>query len=279
VLIPAISGRTKLAAVIGDPVDHSRSPAIHNAAFAVRGLDWRYVAFRVRAGHGGDAIEAMRVLGIEGLSVTMPHKADVARRVDERTAAAEALGVCNCVFRRDDRLVGDSTDGDGFVRSLLAETDRTVVGAAVIVFGAGGAARSIVEALGRAGAGSIGIINRTAAAAAAAAALAPSATVASMADVPDAEIIVNASSIGMLGGPAPDRCPLDPALLRDHQLVADIVYTPRTTPLLAAARERGIETLGGIPMLVHQAVAQFEYWTGVDAPVDAMRAAADPASD
>ncbi len=270
-----ISGATRLAAVIGDPVRHSLSPAIHNAAFAASGLDWRFVALPVSAGRGADAVTAMRVFGIEGLSVTMPHKQAVAGAVDERTPAAEALGVCNCVFRRGDTLVGDTTDGDGFVRSVLGETSHRVVGASVVVVGAGGAARSIVEALGRAGAAEIGIVNRTAAAAASAATLAPQATTAVEADVAGADIVVNATSVGMTDGPKPGVSPIDVELLREGQLVADIVYSPRDTPLLRAARRRGLATLDGLPMLVYQAVAQFEYWTGRSAPLDVMMAAVD----
>ncbi|MEZ5408763.1 MAG: hypothetical protein R2761_12110 [Acidimicrobiales bacterium] len=126
---PAPTGSTRLAAVIGDPVRHSLSPTIHNAAFAALGLDWVYVALPVAAGRGGEAVAAMRVLGIDGLSVTMPHKAAVAAAVDRRTAVAERLGVVNCVFTDGDELVGDSTDGDGFVRSLAHDNGLSLTGA------------------------------------------------------------------------------------------------------------------------------------------------------
>ncbi len=270
-----ISGATRLAAVIGDPVRHSLSPAIHNAAFASLGLDWRFVALPVPAGQGAEAVMAMRVFGIEGLSVTMPHKQTVAEAVDRRTPAAEALGVCNCVFRRGTELIGDTTDGDGFVRSILGETTHRVSGASVIVVGAGGAARSIIEALGRAGAREIGIVNRTEQAARSASALAPQATTALEGDIADADIVINATSVGMTGGPRPGESPIDVDLLRAGQLVADIVYSPRATPLLDIARTRGLDTLDGLPMLVYQAVAQFELWTGRPAPLDEMMAAVD----
>ncbi len=270
-----ISGATRLAAVIGDPVRHSKSPAIHNAAFAASGLDWRYVALPVAAGRGAEAVAAMEALGTEGLSVTMPHKADVAAALEHHTPSAAALGVCNCVFRRDGLLVGDNTDGDGFVAAVHAETTARVEGARIVVLGAGGAARSIVEALGRAGAAEIGIVNRTEANARRAAELSPVAVVASMADVATADIVINTTSVGMHAGPAPHESPVDTSLLRRQQLVADIVYSPRVTPLLADAARMGISVLGGLPMLVHQAVAQFEHWTGVPAPLEAMATAAD----
>lgn len=272
-----ITGQTRLAGVIGDPVRHSVSPAIHNAAFEAAGLDWRYLAFPVSAGRAGDAIAAMDVLGIEGLSVTMPHKADVFEALDHHTPAAAALGACNCVFRSDDgRLVGDNTDGDGFVAALHANSDRRIVGSNVVVLGAGGAARSIVDALGRAGAASIAVLNRTRTRADAVAELAAVAHVADFDALGDADIVVNATSIGMQGGPDPDRSPIPSELLRPQHLVADIVYSPQITPLLSEAMNVGADTLGGLPMLVHQAVAQFEHWTGVAAPLEAMTLAATP---
>src|SRR3954471_11304961 len=112
---------TRVAGVIGDPVRHSLSPVLHNAAFRATGLDWVYVAFPVAAGDGAVAVAAMRSLGIDGRSVTMPHKADVAAAVDRLEPAAAALGVANTVFTRDGELVGESTDGDGFLRALLSE--------------------------------------------------------------------------------------------------------------------------------------------------------------
>lgn len=270
-----ITGQTRLAGVIGDPVRHSISPAIHNAAFAAAGLDWRYLAFPVAGGRAADAIAAMDVLGIEGLSVTMPHKADVFATLVRHTPAAAALGVCNCVFRdRDGMLVGDNTDGDGFVAALRANSDRTIAGSNVVVVGAGGAARSIVDALGRAGATSIAVVNRTRSNAEEVAALAECADVADFDAVVTADILINTTSVGMADGPDPDSSPIPLELLRERHLVADIVYSPLVTPLLAAATAAGAATLGGLPMLVHQAVAQFEHWTGVSAPLEAMTRAA-----
>lgn len=274
-----ITGSTRLAAVIGDPVRHSLSPVIHNAAFAACGLDWVYLALPVAAGRGADAVAAMRTLGIDGMSVTMPHKADVAGAVDELTPAAAALGVCNCLHRAGggDRIVGHSTDGDGFVSAFRTRFGVDVAGRSFLVAGAGGAARSIVEALGRAGAGSITVANRTPSRAVEVAALAPGAATTTLDDVDAvaaADVVVNTTAVGMDGGPAPGEIPVPVDGLHPGQRVVDIVYKPRTTPLLAAARERGAETDDGVAMLVGQAALAFELWTGVQAPIDIMGEAA-----
>ncbi len=277
-----ISGRTRLAAVIGDPVRHSLSPAIHNAAFEACALDWVFVALPVAAGHGSRAVEAMRTLAIDGLSVTMPHKADVAAAVDELTAAASALGVSNCLFWREGRLVGDSTDGDGFVAAFASRFETTLEGSRVLVVGAGGAARSIVEAVGRAGAAEVVVTNRSGGRAELAAGLAPQGRVGRYDDadtVAAADVVVNATAVGMAGGPDADGCPVPVEGLHAGQRVVDIVYQPRRTPFLAAAETRGAAVADGVGMLVHQAALAFERWTGVAAPIEAMtRAVADPGS-
>jgi shikimate dehydrogenase len=261
----------QVAAVIGHPVRQSLSPALHNAAFSAAGLDWRYVAFDVAPGAAGAALAAMQTLGIAGLSVTMPHKEDVAAAVDVLAPAAAALRSVNTVARDGaGRLVGHSTDGDGFVASLAA-AGVGVAGARVVVLGAGGAARSVVDALGRAGADDIAVVNRTAAKAADAAALAASGRVGSIDDVRAATIVVNATSVGM----GSDEMPLDPALLRPGQVVADLVYHPLQTALLCAATAAGCTPVDGLGMLVHQAVLQQQIWTGIRPDPAVMRAAAE----
>ncbi|MEM9654890.1 MAG: shikimate dehydrogenase [Actinomycetota bacterium] len=276
-----ISGRTRLAAVIGDPVRHSLSPAIHNAAFAARKLDWVYLALPVATGNGAEAVAAMRTLGIDGLSVTMPHKAAVAAAADARTPAVETLGVANCLFVEDNRIVADSTDGDGFVSSFTTDFGTTLADLRCVVVGAGGAARSIIEAVGRAGAAEITVVNRSADRAVAAAVLAPQA-VAGSADDPavfaEADVLINATAVGMAGGPDPDGSPVPTETLRSGQRVVDIVYQPRRTPLLVAAEAVGAEVADGVGMLVHQAALAFERWTGQAAPLDVMtRAVVDRA--
>jgi shikimate dehydrogenase len=268
----AISGRTRLACVIGSPVAHSLSPALHNAAFAAAGADWRYVAFDVAPGRADEALAAMRVLGLGGMSVTMPHKEQVARGVDVLSPAAAALRSVNTVVPlADGRLEGHSTDGDGFVASLAA-SGVSVAGRSVVVLGAGAAGRSVIDALARAGAARIGVVNRTAAAAEEAAALAgPVGVVAGAAAVRDADLVVNATSVGM----GTDDVPLDVSLLRAGQVVADLVYHPLRTALLAAAAAAGALPVDGLGMLVHQAALQQRLWRGELPDVTVMRAAAE----
>jgi shikimate dehydrogenase len=266
-----ISARTRVAGVIGSPVRHSRSPAIHNAAFAAAGLDWTFAAFEVAPGDAGRALDGMRALGLGGLSVTMPHKDAVAAAVDELSDDAAALGAVNCVVPiGDGRLRGESTDGPGFVRSL-ADAGFDPAGRRCCVLGAGGAARAVVLALARAGASAVVVVNRTVAKAEAAAALAGAVGAVAPAPDPGAELVVNATSVGMGDDGA---LPLDPDRLQAGQWVADLVYVPIDTPLLAAARAAGCRTVDGLGMLVHQAAIAFEAWTGEPAPVEAMRLAA-----
>jgi shikimate dehydrogenase len=267
-----ITGATRLAAVIGDPVRHSLSPAIYNAAFAECGLDWVFVAFDVPAGGGAAAVRAMRALGIEGLSVTMPHKTDVIEACDELSPDAAALRSVNHVRRSGDTIFGDSTDGEGFVRSLAARAVE-LGGRRVLLLGAGGAARAVAVAMTRAGA-RVTCAARRPDAAAETAALCAGAAV-SIGDAAELvavhDLVVNATSIGMDPDPG---MPIPAAALRPGLVVADLVYHPLVTPLLAAAAAAGAVPIDGVGMLVHQAAIQFEAWTTSPAPVDAMLAAA-----
>lgn len=274
-----ITGRTQLAAVIGTPVRHSLSPAIINAGFAAAELDWRFVAFDVAAERGAAALDGMRALGIGGLSVTMPHKAVAAAAVDVRTPVAEALGAVNCVFWDDELLVGDSTDGPGFVDALRIDEGIDVAGLRCIVLGAGGAGRAVAFALADAQAAEVVIVNRSPGPAQRSAELAgPVGRVGRVEDIPAAELVVNATPLGMAGARAGDDAapplPFDPDLLQSGQIVADLVYHPLVTPLLAAATERGGRAVQGLGMLVHQAAHAFRRWTGEDPPFAAMAAAA-----
>ena len=266
-----LSGHTRVVGVIGDPVAHSLSPTLHNAAFAALGLDWVYVAFPVPRGRGADAVAAVPALGLAGFNVTMPHKEDVASACDELTPDAAALRSVNTVVARPDgRTLGDSTDGPGFLDALAGE-NIAVAGLPVLVLGAGGAARAVVLALGRAGA-DVTVAARRPDAAGAAAALAPGARAGALgaADPSGFAVVVNATPLGMSGG---DPLPVDPQALHADQVVVDLVYHPADTPLLTAARARGAVAVNGLGMLLHQAARSFELWTGHAAPVDAMRAA------
>lgn len=266
------SATTAVAGVIGDPVDHSLSPALHNAAFAALALDWVYVAFPVAAGHGHAAVAAMADLGIRGLSVTMPHKAPAAQACDRLSPVAQRLGVANTVTNSDGVLIGDSTDGSGFIDSLL-EQGWSPAGKRCLVLGAGGAARAVVLALAEAGAQKVSVVARQHDQTLVAVHLAgPAGAEGSVESIDETDLIVNATPVGMNGGELPFG--LDAARLGPGQLVADLIYAPALTPLLAAARERGAMTTNGLGMLIHQAARQFKAWTGQEAPVEVMSAAA-----
>lgn len=269
----------RVAAVIGDPVRHSRSPAIHNAAFASAGIDWVFTAFEVPAGKGAEALEAMRVLGLAGMSVTMPLKAEVAAAADTVDAEVEILAAANCIVPQGDgRLHAANTDAAGFVAGLRADAELTPEGLRVALLGGGGAARAVAWGLAAAGAADVAVINRTGARAETAASIANAASrsghpgrVGVTEDIAAADLVVNATSVGMGAGAS---MPCDPTLLRAGQVAVDLVYEPIETAWLAALRQQGVEAHNGLSMLVYQAAAAFELWTGTGAPVEAMRQAA-----
>jgi shikimate dehydrogenase len=274
-----LTGSTRLAALIGSPVRHSLSPTILNAGFGAVGADWVFLVFDVPAGHGTQAIAAVRDLGIGGLSVTMPHKSAAHDAVDERTPVASALGAVNCVAWRGDRLVGDNTDGAGFVDALMMDEGVDPAGLRCAVVGAGGAGRAVALALGQAGAADVAIVNRSAEPAARAAVLAGErGRLGAPTDVAGADLVVNATPLGMgvvtATDGTPEPLPFDPAALHAGQVVVDLIYHPATTPLLAAARDRGAVAVNGLGMLIHQAAHAFRRWTGEDPPLEAMSAAA-----
>lgn len=269
--------------MIGEPVRHSLSPLLHNAAFDALGLDWVSVGFAVPVGAVPAALDGMRALGIAGLSVTMPHKQAAHDAVDERSAVAARLGAVNCVTLRGDRLVGDSTDGEGFLAALARGMGFDPRGRRCLVAGAGGAARAVVVALADAGAAEVAVVNRTRSNAEAAARLAGQAgRVGTPDDVAGADLVVQATPIGLAGEGAPTETPdeydqlIDLGRLHRGQLVVDLVYRPSRTPLLEAAAARGAVTANGLGMLVHQAAVALQRWTGHAAPVEAMWEAAHP---
>ncbi len=289
--------RTRLVAIIGDPVRHSLSPAMHNAAFAALGLDWAYLAFEVPEGRAHEAVAGARALGLVGLSVTMPHKAAVVDAVDRLSPVAAALNAVNTVVRRsDDVLEGDNTDGIGFLDSVRQDEGFEPSGQQCLVVGAGGAARAVVKALADAGASEVVVVNRTPGRAAAAAALGGAVgRVGVMAEAADADLIVNATPMGMTAGArhgadvlsidrsgvdsradhgGNETSVVDPAYLGPGQLVVDLVYHPLVTPLLEAARSRGATGVSGLGMLIHQAAHAVRLWTGEDPPLGVMSAAA-----
>ncbi len=265
---------TQVAAVIGDPVGHSLSPVIHNAAFAAVGVDATFVALPVGAADLPAAVAGVRAFGFLGLSVTMPHKAAIVSHLDDVGHDAAALGAVNCVTRDGRRLIGTNTDGPGFVDALGA-AGVELGGARVLVLGAGGAARAVIRALPSAGVERIGVANRSPERAAAAVLLGgPTAHVVAVTDASAYDVVVNATSVGMGVAPAMAELPLAEDQLRPEQVVVDLVYEPVETGLLAAARRVGATAVDGVGMLVHQAAHAFALWTGETAPIEVMSAAA-----
>lgn len=268
---------TRVAAVIGDPIEHSLSPVVHNAAFEAMGIDWVFVAFRVAGGCTGDALQAMRALGLSGLSVTTPHKEAAAGLVDELSERARRLASVNTVVVGDDgRLYGDSTDGQGFLDALERSCGFDPTGARCLVVGAGGAARAVVLALAEAGAEEVVVVNRSADRAHQAASLAGSrGRVGGPDDVEGADLVVQATTVGM-GGDGGDY-PVDPSAMGPGQVAADLVYHPVETRFLAAAASQGATVVDGVGMLVCQAARALELWTGMEAPLEVMEQAASQA--
>ncbi|MGH9300694.1 MAG: shikimate dehydrogenase [Acidimicrobiales bacterium] len=286
---PPLTGATIVTGLIGDPVAHSLSPAIHNAAFSATGLDWAFVAFPVRAGEVGPALTGAQALGVAGLSVTMPHKAAVFEALSDLTPAARRLESVNVVFRRQGELAGDNTDGAGLINWMAAECQFEAEGKRCVILGAGGAARSVVLALAQAGAVEVTVLNRTAERAEKAALLAgPVGRVGLAGALAEADLVVNATPLGMIGanrdGPSTGSLAATPAVdqefvglgigpghFRPGQLVVDMVYHPATTALMEMARRQGAQVHNGLGLLVHQAALAFELWTGAKAPLRVMR--------
>jgi shikimate dehydrogenase len=274
-----ISGRTGILGVIGHPVSHSASPAMHNAALKATGLDFVYVAFPVTPEEAPKVGDAMRAMQIRGLNVTVPHKQAVMAVVDEVSPEAQAIGAVNTIDHRDGRLVGHNTDAHGVLASLREDGGLQQLPACVALLGAGGAARAILYALLAAEeVERVTLLNRTVARAEALAAdlrAGSRVTVAPIDDVPsmaDVGLVINATSIGMQ--PEADASPLgDGSCLHDRMVVLDIVYKPLRTQLLEQARSVGARTVDGLGMLVHQGVRAFEIWTGVTPPANVMREA------
>ena len=284
----SISGKTNMVGVIGWPVSHSVSPAMHNAAFADLGLDWCYVPLPVPtepAERIGEAMRGLRALGLRGANVTVPHKQSVMLYLDWLTPAAQAIGAVNTIrVEADGQLSGDNTDARGFVADLR---DHGVdpAGKRALVLGAGGSARAIVFGLAEAGCVSITILNRSVDKAHDLAmdirALFPFCRLSGHA-MPDeiavlaqeAEIIVNCTSLGMT--PNVEGLPWDENIsFRPGQVVYDLVYNPPQTRLLQKAVTDGAQAIGGLGMLIWQGAIAFERWTSQLPPVAVMRAAAE----
>jgi shikimate dehydrogenase len=278
-----IAGTTVLAGIIGWPVTHSLSPAMHNAAFAALGLDMAYVPLPVAAGDVEAAVRGLRSLGFRGANVTMPHKAAVVPFLDRISDDARLVAAVNTIVVDGGVLAGYNTDVGGFVAALQEAVAEPLAGASALVLGAGGAARAAVLGLLRVGVGRCTVVNRTMSRAEELVRLLQPAGEAvrfelvaldalSADQVRDADIVVNATALGMAGLlKVPDV--LVDNIQRDH-IVYDVVYGQRPTMPLERARATGARAIDGLTMLVWQAALSFELWTGRAAPLEVMRSAA-----
>lgn len=264
------TARTRLVCLLGHPVSHSVSPQIHSAAFAAAHIDATYVALDVEPEALATAVAGLRAVGFLGANITVPHKEAVADLADERTREAEAVGAVNTLYWAGDRLVADNTDATG-LQAMLERDLGLGPGTPVVLLGAGGAARAAAVALGRLGA-HVEVVARREHAALEVSALARRMG-ADVGTIGEPLLVVNATPLGLQGESLPDRF----MKLGPGQTALDLVYGPSDTPFLAAARAAGAKAYDGLGMLVSQAAGSFERWTGVPAPLPAMRFAADAA--
>ena len=273
------SFKQELVSVFGQPVAENPTQAMIEAAFRHHGLEWRYLTIEVAPRDLGAAVAGMRAMGFRGGNLTIPHKVAVIQYLDGLSAAAELMGAVNCIVRDGERLIGENTDGKGFVQSLRAVTDPR--GKRVVILGAGGAARAIAVELALAGAADFTIVNRDPGRGSSFVdllnqkKLAPARLVTWSADYvvsTDTDVVINATSIGLF----PDvdaRVAVDIRSLTPAMVVADVIPNPPQTRLVRDARARGCKVIDGLGMLVNQGVIGFRLWTGVDPDATVMRRA------
>ncbi|MEI6700703.1 MAG: shikimate dehydrogenase [Actinomycetota bacterium] len=262
-----VSGSTRLAGVIGWPIAHSLSPVLHNAAFEAASFDAISLGLKVHQDGLGEAVRGLCAMGAVGVSVTMPHKASVVALADHVDPLVKRLGAANCLTMHRGEVFATSTDGQGCLDALDEAVGFAPKGSNAVVLGAGGAAAAIVVALLDAGCGVKILARRPEAAAELARRLGGGSSVAVREDLHAADLIVNATPLGMDGTTGEGALAVvDPSCLSRGQVVLDTVYVPAETPLLVAARLAGAHSVGGLGMLVHQARRQLEGWMGE--PVD-----------
>ena len=266
---------TRTFAVIGDPIDHSLSPNIHNAAFRSLNLDCAYIAYRIPTGELEDGIDSIRGAGLAGFNVTIPHKVAVMKYLDVLDENCSVIGACNTVSISGGLLHGYNTDMDGFLDPIRRRGIR-ISGSSVLVLGAGGAARAVIAGLAKERAGSVTVANRTVSGAADLAGFAEAGGLQARyvgldgtGSLSGYDIVVNATALGMRG----ERLPLDLGTLDSDSVVYDIVYRPMKTDLILKAKKRGAAIIYGYEMLLGQAARAFEVWHGMEAPHDAMKRA------
>lgn len=280
-----ITGKTKLTGLLGSPVEHSISPAMHNEAFRLLGLDYAYLAFDVTEDTFRKAVDGLTAIGAAGWNCTMPLKRLMHQRVDVLSDTALLTGSVNTVVNKDGVLYGDNTDGYGFMQSM-ADAGLRAAGKRLTVLGSGGAAASIIAQAALDGVYSIDIFSRPHSAStrliAQEADLIRSKTACLLhlydlqdhtqlaRSLKDSYCLINASSVGM--APKTDACLIpDASMLHPDLAVGDVIYNPRTTALLHMAKERGCMVFNGLYMLLHQGAMAFRLWTGQDMPVGTIR--------
>jgi shikimate dehydrogenase len=282
-----ITGETAVVGLIGWPVGHSVSPAMHNAAFARLELNWVYVPFPVPPERLGQAVAGLFALGVRGVNVTIPHKEAIRPFLARLSPEAEEVGAVNTLVRDTAGWVGHNTDGEGFLRALKEEAGVDPAGASFLILGAGGAAKAVAFAVARVGAAKVAVANRTVFRAEALCRALSSRWPCRVEALPleeaelsravsGADILVNALPLGMHPR-VEEMPPVPPEVLKPPLVVCDLVYNPRPTRWLAAATANGCRTMDGLPMLVAQGALALEMWTGVKVPVEVMRRAAEEA--
>ncbi|HEY5594932.1 MAG TPA: shikimate dehydrogenase [Nitrospiria bacterium] len=277
-----VTGRTKLVGIIGYPIRHSLSPLMHTAAFEAMDLDYCYIPLEVAPRRIRSAVKAIRVLGFCGFNVTIPHKRRILAWVDRLTPDARLIGAVNTVEIRHGRWIGHNTDGRGFLRAFVEETGEPIPGKRVLILGAGGAARAVAFQWALEGGAAVMIANRSSARAAelvrdlrrppvqCSASVLPWTEASLKAGIRQADIIINATSVGM----KPDDPPLLPdGVLGPRHVVCDLIYKPPMTVLLKQAHASGAKAINGLGMLAHQGALSFEIWTGQRPPIGVMREA------
>ncbi len=280
-----VNGETKLVGVVGYPITHSLSPVMFNAVFESRQMNWCYIPLAVKNAEDLKiVIPALKKLGFTGFNVTMPYKEAVIEYLDEVTAFAKLAEAVNVVHLQGGQTIGYNTDGRGFIRSL-EEIDYQLSGKKVLILGAGGAAKAVALSLALEGVRSFTLANRTLRHAERLAnRLLEKFPQAQVEVFPlggelafyleNADLIINATPIGMKNEELPLK-ESDVKVISNRHLVYDLIYWPDETPLLKLAKHKGARVVNGLPMLVGQAAASFEIWTGLEPPVQTMRAAAE----
>ncbi len=275
------SFKTELLACFGQPVDENPTGVMQEAGFRELGLNWRYLTIEVPPAQLRDAVAGARAFGMRGFNLTIPHKVAVMQYLDEIAPDAAVIGAVNTVRREGDRLIGENTDGKGFLHGVRSDAGVDPRGKRAVVLGAGGAARAIVTELALAGAAEVLVVNRSEERGEAMVADLAAKTGRAIRFEPwreiykvtgDTDILVNATSIGLY--PDIDAMPpVDLSGARPGMLVSDVVFNPPETPLLAAARGLGLPVLDGLSMLVYQGTIGFKLWTGREAPAAIMKKA------